>query len=148
MSEKPIDIAKLKEAKPVTGRRFLKIQPQKGNTSFAYRLKFLGEPYERTSKKWTDPKTNLPKIETHAEVLVLATVNDKEIKSGQEFRISISANLLRQLEPHKPLKDKIFDVMNRGKPKGKTYYDYVALIQQGTLAWSTLERLLTTPTEE
>lgn len=136
-----IDVVKLKEAKPAVGRKFLKIKPPEGKTFFAYRLKFLGEPHQRESRKFTNPD-GTPKIDTLGDVLIMAKVNDDEVEVGKEAVISMSANLLRQVETQKPLTGKIFDIMNRGKPKGKAYYDYAALLQQGTLAWSVLEKLL------
>jgi len=139
MSEEMIDIEALKKAKPAGRRPFLKFKPPEGKTFYAYRIKFLSEPREVISKRWIDPKTGEPRREQHADVELVIAVNDNDVEAGKQYRINISANLMRQLDAFKPLTDKVFDVMNRGKPKGKTYYDYAVLPQEGTLS---IERLL------
>lgn len=137
-----IDIEKLKVAKPPKGKLFLKIKKPEGKKVFAYKLKFLAEPVQKPSKRFTDQKTGQPKIDTIGSVVVMAVINDDEVKVGEEVRVNLSQNSVWQLEKHYPLTDKVFDVMNRGRPKGKTYYDYIWMIEAGELAWSVLARLL------
>lgn len=132
----------LMEQKSSTGRRFLRFKPPTGNTFYSYAIKFLSETRQVESKRWIDQQTNKPRIETHADIVLVEIKPDDGFgKAGTEYRISMSANMLRKLENSLPLTDKTFAVCNKGKPQGKTFYEYAVLPVEGTLTLDVLDQL-------
>ena len=126
---KPIDIKALKEQRRTKAKQFLKFKPPEGKTYYAYRIRCLAEPYEVVNRRFGT-------TETHVQVELLDAINDDTVEIGEVYIVNLQHAVLRRLlEDHRPLKGKVFDVMNRGKIRGKrsTYVDYAVILQEGEL---------------
>jgi len=143
MSGKEIDTkALMEEGKDFKSRdmKFFK-QPDKENNFYGYRVKFIQEPRSFTSRKGNTYDA--------ADGLLVEVVNDEDVKAGTEYTFILPYVLKKKIleKGQGSITNKTFDVAGRGKrePKkkgGRPYYDFGVMIQEGTLSWSMLRRVL------
>jgi len=143
MSGKEIDTkALMEEGKDFKSRdiKFFK-QPDKENNFYGYRVKFIQEPRDFTSKAGNKYDC--------ADGLLVEVVNDEDVKAGTEYTFVLPYVLKKKMleKGQGSITNKTFDVAGRGKrtPKKKgarEYYDFGVMIQEGTLSWSMLKRVL------
>lgn len=149
-----LDINKLEsEAIESAGRPFLRIKPPDGNEKFAYRLLFVGEPFEFRNKRYN-------RDEIHCDAELLGTINDDNPfgrysdEATGPCRVNFSQHGIRErkLLEFKPLTDKVIDIMITEKRKGGrgSYYVYAVQEVKGEFSVFKFYELMNSaiPTEE
>jgi len=127
------------------------MHPDEKNKFYAYRVKFSQEPRSFTSAAGNTYDC--------ADGLLVEAVNsptfqDKDTKknkplvSGDEYTFILHKVLLKKIVElgGGTITGKTFDFAGRGKREptkgGRPYYDFGVMLKEGTLAWSTLTRVL------
>jgi len=145
-----LDIDKMKGYKAPAAIPFMEfLAPEKQGkkeTFFAYRVKAIGEPVSHEGKGLDGgPKPEKLQIFEIVDVKPegqavprLKSKTEEFIEVGKQYKADLMRHspLWRAFEKLLPLNDKIIDVMNRGKLKGKSgkpYTDYAVLPVAGEM---------------
>ena len=113
---------------------FLWVKAPEGDTRSAYRVEIVGD-----FRKFTGKQSGI--VHDCIDVKILEVVNDAEAPKGKasmELKAVLKSKL-EEIAKTEPLKGRVFDISNRGKPKGKKYYDFIVLSAVGALRLPTPE---------